>query len=109
MITLAAAVVVLDGSADLLSLFPGVSCSCVPVETKCLMMVTLLEIGALMQFNSNVSYKYLQLERERKCWRYLGEKCCLLIRAIEMQSSDQKKNQNLKCIDSSSVHFLLCA
>lgn len=52
-------------SADLLSLFPGVSCPCVPVETKCLMKVSLLKIGAFIQFKSNVLYKYLQLNRER--------------------------------------------
>lgn len=60
-------VIVLGGSVDLLGLFPGVSCSCVPVEIKCLMMVTLLKIGALMQFNSSVLYKHLQLDGEREC------------------------------------------
>lgn len=48
MITLATAVIVLCGSADLLSPLPGVSCSCVPVKTKCLMRMTLLKIGASM-------------------------------------------------------------
>lgn len=62
-VTLSTAVIVLGSSADLLSLLPGVSCPCVPVETKCLMKVSLLKIGAFMQFNSNVLYKYLQLNK----------------------------------------------
>lgn len=101
--TLATVIIALGGSADLLSLFSGVSCSCVSVETKRLMMVTLLEIGAFMQFNKDVLYKYLQLDRERKCKRYLGEKCCLLITVIEIHSSDKKKSE-------SQVHRLIfCA
>lgn len=51
-------------------------------------MVTLLKIGAFMQFNSYVLYKHLQLEREN--FGDIWEKKCIFIMSIEMHSSGQK-------------------